>query len=567
MNFSIVFSIDVDKSGKVIWVEDGDTFKLESGEWIRLADIDTPEKDEFGYNDSKWYLFNLIYNKIVYLDQSEINGIDNGRLVCVVYLDYSNYYWNINKEMLVNGGANEWNLLNDFNPSTWTLYIPKDTQPPPQPPPQPSTYNKLTIQAPEGSGSTSPSSGVYSESYSYTLTAYPSANWEFSHWIIDNIRNVTSNSTTITMDFPHEIKAVFTDKKYILTIENPEGIGTVNPSPGNYSYTFYQPVKVSANPAPGWIFNYWTCDGLKQSLEKNTTILINADHVMKAFFSPINYTVKIFISGNGSVTKNPEKPYYIYGETIQLSAEPDSGYLFSGWSGSINNNYNSTSLILDNNEIITATFTKIPEVKYNLIIEASEGLGDTDPSTGILSYTKDSSIQVNALPTEGWILDHWRLDGTDVGDSDRILINMTNNRVLKAVFVKKPILTIQITGEGVTNPSSGIKTYVKGYLVSIIAIPSSGWKFDHWELDGNNVGTSNTYQITMEGDHNLEAVFTKNTLEIPGYPFESVIIGLIIGIMFLITNNQSRGFYSSQSEFRSAYRKILEKLSNFLNLY
>lgn len=35
---------DRDDSGRVAWVTDGDTFRLESGERIRIAGIDAPER-------------------------------------------------------------------------------------------------------------------------------------------------------------------------------------------------------------------------------------------------------------------------------------------------------------------------------------------------------------------------------------------------------------------------------------------------------------------------------------------------------------------------------------------
>ena len=49
-----------------------------------------------------------------------------GRLVCVVYLDYnSTHNKNVNKALLVAGVATIWNYYNEFNPSTWTLYVQK----------------------------------------------------------------------------------------------------------------------------------------------------------------------------------------------------------------------------------------------------------------------------------------------------------------------------------------------------------------------------------------------------------------------------------------------------------
>jgi len=46
-----------------IQVEDGDTFVTTSNQWIRLARVDTPEKNEPGWKDAKVYLEALVWGK------------------------------------------------------------------------------------------------------------------------------------------------------------------------------------------------------------------------------------------------------------------------------------------------------------------------------------------------------------------------------------------------------------------------------------------------------------------------------------------------------------------------
>ena len=45
-----------------------------------------------------------------------------------------------------------------------------------------------------------------------------------------------------------------------------------------------------------------------------------------------DYTLAV-TAQNGTVTKNPNTPYYDAGSTVELTAAPNSGYTFSGWSG------------------------------------------------------------------------------------------------------------------------------------------------------------------------------------------------------------------------------------------
>ncbi len=72
-----------------------------------------------------------------------------------------------------------------------------------------------------------------------------------------------------------------------------------------------------------------------------------------------------------------------------------------------------------------------------------------------------------------------------------------------------PDLTINVNGQGTTNPSPGTYTYDDGTQVTIAASPASGWIFDHWGGDAS--GTSNTIAITMDSSKDITAYFTQET--------------------------------------------------------
>jgi hypothetical protein len=84
---------------------------------------------------------------------------------------------------------------------------------------------------------------------------------------------------------------------------------------------------------------------------------------------------------------------------------------------------------------------------------------------------------------------------------------MNQNHTLKAVFLPLYNLTIVTTGGGSTTPAPGTYTYVNGTSVSVTATANSGYVFDHWELDGSNVGTGNPYSVLMNQNHMLNATF------------------------------------------------------------
>ena len=115
--------MEIDAQGYVTKVIDGDTIDVSNFGRIRLADIDTPESGEAGYSSAKNYLSSLVGNAFVYIDMDDEKD-PYDRFVCVVYVRLnSTHLLNVNKALLNKGVAKISNYLNEFNPSSWNLYI------------------------------------------------------------------------------------------------------------------------------------------------------------------------------------------------------------------------------------------------------------------------------------------------------------------------------------------------------------------------------------------------------------------------------------------------------------
>ncbi len=127
-------SVEIDETTVVTRVIDGDTFDTLSGDRIRLADVDTPEKGESGYHAARNFTIRLLYQQSVFLDIDDVYKTDKyDRLVCVAYVDYnSTHFLNVNKALLDDGYATIWDFENEFNPYTWRRYYPKEEAAEPQ---------------------------------------------------------------------------------------------------------------------------------------------------------------------------------------------------------------------------------------------------------------------------------------------------------------------------------------------------------------------------------------------------------------------------------------------------
>ncbi len=76
---------------------------------------------------------------------------------------------------------------------------------------------------------------------------------------------------------------------------------------------------------------------------------------------PIQQTLTINTAGNGVVEQSPEPSSgtYNYGETVTLTATPDTGWKLDGWSGDLSGSDNPANITMTSVKSVTATFSEI----------------------------------------------------------------------------------------------------------------------------------------------------------------------------------------------------------------
>ncbi len=70
-------------------------------------------------------------------------------------------------------------------------------------------------------------------------------------------------------------------------------------------------------------------------------------------------TVVVVPAGRGSVTKNPQHTCYFPNATVELNATASPGWCFMHWSGDLNGTTNPTTITMNSNKTIYATFNMI----------------------------------------------------------------------------------------------------------------------------------------------------------------------------------------------------------------
>ncbi len=149
-------------------------------------------------------------------------------------------------------------------------------------------------------------------------------------------------------------------------------------------------------------------------------------------------------------------------------------------------------------------------VNYTLNITPATG-GNTNPASGTYTYVGGTEVTVTAISQTGYAFDHWILDGANAGTTNPISVTMNSNHTLQATFSVSTISLTVVAGTGGTVSPSGTQTLTIGQTYQFNANPNSGYGFDHWDLSGQNKGSTSPLMLTVTtamAGQTLTALFT-----------------------------------------------------------
>jgi hypothetical protein len=200
------------------------------------------------------------------------------------------------------------------------------------------------------------------------------------------------------------------------------------------------------------------------------------------------------------------------GSTAEVEPFPEEGWIHEYWilDGEWIAPEGPFGLIIDGHHELIAVFAEEPLVMWALSIEIS-GSGMTTPEPGSYLYPDSIEVLVDALPEEGWMLDHWMLNTEYQEPVNPFPLSMNENYSLAAFFVEIPQaireLTVEIQGAGSTAPGLGNHYYPENETVPVEAFPAEEWILDHWILDSEPQSPENPLPVYMNTSHVLRAVF------------------------------------------------------------
>jgi uncharacterized repeat protein (TIGR02543 family) len=118
-------------------------------------------------------------------------------------------------------------------------------------------------------------------------------------------------------------------------------------------------------------------------------------------YPPLQFTLTIS-ANHGTVTKNPDQASYQAGTMVTLTATPEPGYVFTGWTGSVSSTANPVSFAMDGKKTVTANFQTTGVLTAIVVSPASVSVsaGGTQPY-GAVAYDQGGDPLV-PQPSFAW---------------------------------------------------------------------------------------------------------------------------------------------------------------------
>ncbi len=285
-----------------------------------------------------------------------------------------------------------------------------------------------------------------------------------------------------------------------------------------------QAVTLTATANAGSSFTGWSGGGCSGT--STCQVTLNAATTVHATFVPV-YTLTLSRagSGSGSITSSPAgincgvtcHAQFSTGTPVTLTATPDAGSRFTGWSGSGCSGAAQCQVTMTGAANVTATFVRVFQLSLGF---GGAGTGTVHSQPGGIACTTDCSATFNvneavtltAAPSAGVRFAGWSGACTGTGTCH---VTMSTDRLVTATFVPIFHLSVTKTGVGIgtvksqpaaidcgTSCAANIDV---GTVVTLTATSDAYSVFVGWS--GAGCSGTGTCQVTMNTAYAVTANF------------------------------------------------------------
>ncbi|MEK7675951.1 MAG: chitobiase/beta-hexosaminidase C-terminal domain-containing protein, partial [Verrucomicrobiota bacterium] len=247
-----------------------------------------------------------------------------------------------------------------------------------------------------------------------TVTASANTGWSFLNWLGDTSSSDTS--VTLTMDGGRSVQAIFGTA---LTTNVLTGGGYILLQPENGPYPFGAIVRLSAVPLAGKYFVRWGGAAGIVTISPIRFTITNSNPAFSATFASLSGTSRsltLLVNGAGNVTRTPALSFYTNGATVALTAIPDPGSFFTGWSNDVSGTLNPLALVMNTNKLVTAQFRLSSEQPPAI---------EQQPVGGTFLAGTNVTLEVTATGAAP-LTYQWRKDGANISGANGGSLTLTN---------------------------------------------------------------------------------------------------------------------------------------------
>lgn len=237
-------------------------------------------------------------------------------------------------------------------------------------------------------------------------------------------------------------------------------------------------------------------------MNKRHLILITASTLLLIFLtgcgteSKPSYPLSVSSEPENAGTVIPQAGEFKEGQTVQLTATPNEGWVFKSWEGDLTGNNNPDILRIDSNPYVKAIFEK-RTYPLNLTVEGNGTILEEVIREKTVDHPHGTVVRLRPAPEAGWRFSHWSgdvLSGNEV--PAEILIDKPMNVTATFVPLEGSIRTFggsnMDTGLSITATSDG------GYALTGYTNSEDG------DFQSQHMGNFDLVVMKVDSDGNLE---------------------------------------------------------------
>ncbi|HTD67524.1 MAG TPA: Ig-like domain-containing protein, partial [Candidatus Limnocylindria bacterium] len=241
---------------------------------------------------------------------------------------------------------------------------------------------------------------------------------------------------------------------------------------------------------------------------------VERDHLTLLKREPVFAPIGLVINGGGGVSGATNGELLQIGQTYTLVATPESGSVFTSWSGDAASTESTLSFIMQSNLVIVVNFAPIGTAQFDRLTLAVQGNGSVAGAANGQLLEIGQSYTITAIPGDGSVFANW--SGGAASALPALTFVMRSNLVLIAHFVEQggggsPFepnqLTLIINGNGAVNGATNGQFLQIGSNYTLVATAGAGSVFANWS--GGVSESSSTLNFIMQPNLVIVANFVE----------------------------------------------------------